>query len=338
MPEHRIQSLAALRALIPPPPAMMHKRLQRRLDEYCLLMIRQAAVCAVGFADPRLDIEYLDLRHHPVLRAEGQYILLPWPADRASPPQPIEELACSLYFILPGVGFALRANGRGSLRDGTLLEFRTEALFLHCSRAKVRADFWRARGPAGPFLSDTGQALSESAQDFIAASPYLLMLTQRQADATEMSPRGDPAGFVQVLDDQTLLVPERPGNKVACSLSNILVDGALRLSFLQPGSDTVLSVAGRAWLSSDPSLLAPLAVNGKPPRVATLVNVERYRFQHCPELLSAGLWDRATHLDEGQIPAFSKMLSEHMNGTGLLGKATSLVVDAVVKHDLRHLY
>lgn len=338
MPEHRIESLSALRALIPPPPAMMHKRLQRRLDEYCLLMIRQAAVCAVGFADPRLDIEYLDLRHHPVLGAEGQDILLPWPADKAVPQQPIENVACSLYFILPGVGFTLRANGRGSLRAGKRLEFRAEAVFLHCSRAKVRADIWRAREHTAPFLSDTGQALSELAQAFIAASPYLLMLTQRQTDATELSPRGDPAGFVQVLYRHTLLVPERPGNKVACSLSNILVDGALRLSFLLPGSDTVLSIAGRAGLSNDPSLLAPLAINGKSPRVATIVNVERYRFQHCPELLAAGLWDRATHLDEGQIPAFSRMLSEHMNGTGLLGKATTLVVDAVVKHDLRHLY
>lgn len=338
MPEHRIESLSALRALIPPPPAIMHKRLQRSLDEICLLMIRKATVCAVGFSDPRLDIEYLDLRHHPVLRAVGQDIHLPWPADKEIPDQPIEELACSLYFILPGVGFSLRANGRGSLRNGKLLQFRAEALFLHCSRAKVRADFWRVREHASPLSPSTGQVLSETAQAFIAASPYLLMLTQRQAEATEMSPRGDPAGFVQVLDRHTLLVPERPGNKVACSLSNILVDGSLRLSFLQPGIDTVLSVAGRAWLTNDPSLLALLAINNKPPRIATIVNVERYRFQHCPELLAAGLWDRATHLDEGQIPAFSKMLSEHMNGKGLLGKATGLVVDAVVKHDLRHLY
>jgi len=338
MPEHRIESLSALRALIPPPPAMLQKRLQRRVDEYCLLMIRQAAVCAVGFADPRLDVEYLDLRHHPVLRAEGQDILLSWPADKAIPRQPIEQMACSLYFILPGVGFSLRANGQVSLQPGKPMAFRAESLFLHCLRAKVRADFWRAREHARAFSSDTGQALSEPARAFIAASPYLLMLTQRQADATELSPRGDPDGFVQVLDRQTLVLPERPGNKVACSLSNLLVDGALRLSFLQPGSDTVLSVAGRAWLSNDPSLLAPLAINGKPPRVAIVVKIERYRFQHCPELLAAGLWNRATHLDEGQIPAFSKMLAEHMNGTGLLGKATALVVDAVVKHDLRHLY
>lgn len=340
MYEYQIDSLNKLRALIPSPPAMMHKRLQRELDDYCLSIIRHASVCAVGFVDDRLDVEYLDLRNHPVLQAEGQDILLRWPASKPAPRLPPEGLACSLYFFMPGVGFSLRANGRCVLQAGRqdhVLAFRAEALFLHCSRAKVRADFWRVRGADLPFVAEEGETLSDRALAFIEQAPYLLMLT-RQGKSTELSPRGDPEGFVQALGQRTLLIPERPGNKVACTLTNIIEDGALRLSLIQPGSSTVLSIAGRAWITSDPTALKPLAVNNKAPKVATVLEVERYRFQHCPEFIHAGLWDTATHLPEDAIPAFSKMLSEHMNGRGLLGKATTLVVDAVVKHDLRNLY
>ena len=81
-----------------------------------------------------------------------------------------------------------------------------------------------------------------------------------------------------------------------------------------------------------------MAINGKVPVVATVLEVTRVRFQHCPELLAAGLWQADTHLCASAIPSFPKMLGEHMSGTGLLGKATTLVVDAVVKHDLKHLY
>ncbi|MEH6493590.1 hypothetical protein [Halopseudomonas sp.] len=340
MYEHQVDSLTTLRELIPSPPAMMHKRLQRELDDYCLTIIRHASVCAVGFIDDALDVAYLDLRNHPVLQAEGQNILLSWPASKPAPQLSPEGLACSLYFFMPGVGFSLRANGHCTLQAGAndhALAFRAQALFLHCSRAKVRADFWQVRGPDQVFVAEQGDALSDRALAFIEQAPYLLMLTQ-QSDSTELSPRGDPAGFVQALDNRTLLIPERPGNKVACTLTNIIADGALRLSLIQPGSSTVLSVAGHAWITSDPEVLKPLAVNNKAPKVATVLEVERYRFQHCPELISAGLWDTATHLPADAIPAFSKMLSEHMNGRGLLGKATTLVVDAVVKHDLRNLY
>ncbi len=107
---------------------------------------------------------------------------------------------------------------------------------------------------------------------------------------------------------------------------------------IQPDSSTVLSIAGRARVTSGPEVLKPLTVNNKAPKVATVLEVGRYRSQHCPELIGAGLWDTATHLPADAIPAFSKMLTEHMNGRGLLGKATTVVVDAVVKHDLRNLF
>lgn len=343
MPNHRIQSLSALRQLISEPPALMKKRLQPVIDAHCLTIIRNASVCTVGLAGADSDIAFLDLHATPVILAEGNRIRLAWPSGLHLPridgqtPRP-----CSLLFIMPGIGFALRANGRCHPRGveaGVVLEFQADALFLHCSRAMVRADFWTPREHLAGWPAERGEGtLSDAAQAFIARSPYLLMLTRNAEGATEISPRGDPEGFIGVIDGQRLLIPERPGNKVAVSLRNILACDELKLAFLLPGSATVLSVTGRAQVSADPQLLGPLSVNGKAPVLGTLMEVERFAFVEAPELVEAGLWRPETHLAPSDIPSFPKMLAEHMNGTGLLGKATTLVVDAVVRHDLKHLY
>lgn len=345
MNNHRVESLKSLRTLIAAPPPMMKKRLQPTIDEYCRTIIERSTACALGCLDPALDIQFFNLSENGLLRAEGRDIHLAWPSDRRVPTllQHTAPHACSLYFIMPGIGFALRANGHCMLRQdeaGTRLEFRADALFLHCSRAKVRAGFWEPRPPlAAPIEPEEGTGqLSDAAQAFIAASPYLLMLTSNGVGATEISPRGDPDGFVCVWDRRTLLIPERPGNKVACSLSNILSADAVTLSFLIPGSSSALSVVGRAQLTADPAMLGRLAINGKLPVVATVLQVERYRFVSCSALVEAGLWRKETHISDRDMPSFAKMLSEHMNGKGLLGKATTLIVDAVVKHDLKNLY
>lgn len=342
---NRVDSLKSLRKLISEPPSMMKKRLQSHIDDYCQTIIQNASVCALGFADQAADMEFLNLRDAPVVWADADRIALSWPSEKALPPVLAQgaKPRCSLYFIMPGIGFALRANGRCAAvqKDGAvLLEFQADSLFLHCSRAKVRAEFWRARTEEKAPGSAAGglTTLSDDALAFIARSPYLLMLTRNADGATELSPRGDPDGFVLARDRNTLVIPERPGNKVACTLTNILSQDQVTVSFLVPGSPTVLSVAGRGWLSADRKTLEPLAVNGKVPTIGIVLHVDRYRFQHCPELLSAGLWSKETHLRESDVPSFPKMLAEHMNGRGLLGKATTLVVDAVVKHDLKNLY
>ncbi|MBR1222194.1 hypothetical protein JQ557_29620 [Bradyrhizobium sp. U87765 SZCCT0131] len=340
----RIRTLAELRKLIAEPPAMMHRRLQQRIDDYCLMMIRSAAVCIVGFSG-QAGIAFINLRSAPTATTEAERIDLAWPADTELPPALARggTLAASLYFIMPGIGFALRANGfctaeRGD-DDETLLLFRAEALFLHCSRAKVRARFWEPRANGAPHSAAPGATmLSEAALAFVSRSPYLLMLTEDAAGRTELSPRGDPDGFVVALDRGNLLIPERPGNKVACTLTNILSHDKATVVFLIPGSADVLVIDGHCWLSAEQDMLKPATIQGKTPRLGIVLRVGEYRFQHGPALLDAGLWACETHLRESDIPSFSKMLAEHINGKGLLGKATTLVVDAVVKHDLKHLY
>ena len=346
---HQIESLEQLRKLVPAPPAMMDKRLQPRLDAHCLTMLKHAVLCVAGFAG-RQGFAFLNLRDHPIRKAQDNVIELVWTASRDLPEALAqgERVQCSLYFVLPGIGFTMRANGacgaskgEGAAEGETLLQFQADAFFLHCSRAKVRADFWTVREGvlAEPFApSGIEPTLSDPAKRFIAGSPYLLALTENSLGDTEISPRGDPAGFVRVLDDRTLLIPERPGNRVACTMKNILDTRRLSVAFLQPGRGAALIVDGRAVMTADPSQLGPASVNGKAPKLGALLSVERCALREAPELVEAGLWSQEGRLRPSDIPSFAKMLAEHMQGKGLLGKATTLVVDSVVKRDLKNLY
>ena len=340
----KISTLRELRTLISEPPAMMQKRLQPVVDGHCMTVIDNSSLCVVGFAD-QAGIVCINLRATPVLRAEADCIDLVWPADEALP-SALErglKLNCSLYFIMPGIGFTLRANGycSSTAEDAARvrLSFTADELFLHCSRAKVRANFWEPRVDRAPRAATSGRSvLSEPALAFISQSPYALLLTQDSAGKTDLSPRGDPEGFVLALDSGTLLIPERPGNKVACTLTNILSHEALTVAFLTPGSAEILVISGRCALSADPRLLERAAIQGKVPKIGMVVRVDEYHLRHSKALIEAGLWSKETHLSERDIPSFSQMLSEHMNGKGMLGKATTLLVGAVVKHDLKHLY
>ena len=340
----RIDSIASLRKLIAEPPALMKKRLQPRIDAHCASIIERASVCAVGLFAAPVTIHYLNLRATPVLHADGDTIVLTWPADTPLPEslKHGDTLACSLFFIMPGIGFALRANGHCRAQHGLAghqLVFGAQAFFLHCSRAAVRAQLWTPRtAPIEPSAASGQSELSEQALAFIERVPYLLMLTRNAQGATELSPRGDPEGFVLATDRRTLLLPERPGNKVACSLLNVMATGEIGLSLLVPGNRTALAIRGQAWLTNERKCLEPLAIGNKVPSVAMVVQVSDWCFRSSQTLVDAGLWQPETYVDEGTLASFPKMLAEHMNGTGLLGKATTLVVDAVVKHDLKHLY
>jgi PPOX class probable FMN-dependent enzyme len=127
---------------------------------------------------------------------------------------------------------------------------------------------------------------------WIAASPFLLMATSAADGTCDVSPKGDPAGFVHVLDDRTLVVPERPGNRRADGWVNVLSNPHVGLIFLVPGRTDTLRVNGRARLVSDAPFLDDLVVKGHRPLLALVVEVEQV-FHHCGKaFLRSQLWDQ----------------------------------------------
>ena len=151
--------------------------------------------------------------------------------------------------------------------------------------------------------------LDKHARRFISLSPFLVLATRGDA-----SPKGDAPGFVRVVDDTTLLIPDRAGNNKLDTLRNILDDPAVGMIFLIPGFNETLRVNGHARVTMDPDLLAPLAVDGKAPKSGIVVDVEEV-YLHCGKaLLRARLWDPEARTDRAAMPTMGRMVADQIAG------------------------
>lgn len=145
----------------------------------------------------------------------------------------------------------------------------------------------------------------------LALSPLFFLATASAAGQLDCSPRGDAGTAVQVLDDYTLPLPDRPGNNRLDSLRNIVQNPEVGLIFLLPGVNEVIRVNGRAYVSTDPALLERFKLNGKLPRTVVVV-VMREAFMHCPRAFhSAQVWNVEQHLKLGEGPDFAAMYESH---------------------------
>ena len=157
-------------------------------------------------------------------------------------------------------------------------------------------------------------ALDKHAVEFIKRSPFVCLGTQGRDGRADVSPRGDPAGFVQILDATTLAIPDRPGNNRLDSIANIVENPAVGLLFLIPGYDETLRVNGNAKLTNDPALLERMAVKGKLPRLAIVVEISEI-FLHCAKAFRRSmLWDQESHQNRSEMPSLAKMILDQTTG------------------------
>jgi uncharacterized protein len=162
--------------------------------------------------------------------------------------------------------------------------------------------------PAANVVAKLSDRVNDVTRRFIDASPFVCVATARPDDGLDVSPKGDPAGFVRVLDDRTLLIPDRPGNKLIDTFTNLLADDRIALLFLIPGVGDTFRVNGRAIITDDRDLLEPCAVNGKVPKVGILVTIEE-AYTHCPKsIIRSGLWNPERHIDRSQLPSSGEVL------------------------------
>lgn len=144
--------------------------------------------------------------------------------------------------------------------------------------------------------------LNDLTRKFIEASPFLCLATSDAEGNCDVSPRGDPRGFVRILDEETLLLPERPGNRIADSLRNILVNPHVGLLFVIPGVTDTFRVNGRATLTTDEALLAPCVVEGKVPKLGIIVDIDVAYTQCSKAFLRSHLWDPARFVERDTLP------------------------------------
>ena len=187
---------------------------------------------------------------------------------------------------------------------------------MHDDAALATDDLRAYYGEPGALARDKVlRRLDRHCRDFIARSPFLVLGTADARGNQDVSPRGDPPGFVHVLaDGRRLAVPDRPGNRRLDSLCNIVANPKVALLFMVPGFDETVRVNGRAVLSRDPALLDELAVRGRPALSAILVEVEEAFFYCAKALIRAALWDPAGRAERRRMPSLGRIVADQIAG------------------------
>jgi PPOX class probable FMN-dependent enzyme len=162
--------------------------------------------------------------------------------------------------------------------------------------------------PKEQALLKIADRLNALTRQFIKRSPFVCIATASADGGLDVSPRGDPPGFTRILDDRTLLLPERPGNRIADSLTNLLSDPRIALLFLIPGVGDSFRVTGEAEIIDEPDLLAPSAIEGKVPRLGILIHINQ-AYTQCPKaLIRSDLWNPEHHIDRPTLPSSGQIL------------------------------
>jgi hypothetical protein len=153
--------------------------------------------------------------------------------------------------------------------------------------------------------------LDRHCRDFLALSPFMVLGTAAAGGAADVSPKGDMPGFVQVLDDHHILIPDRPGNNRLDSMTNILDNPEVATIFLVPGVKETLRINGRARIVSGDEVVARFEIKGKLPKTALLIEI-REVFMHCAKALQRSrLWEDDYKVDRSALPRYAEILADH---------------------------
>ncbi|MBE1204484.1 pyridoxamine 5'-phosphate oxidase family protein [Aminobacter carboxidus] len=168
------------------------------------------------------------------------------------------------------------------------------------------------RAPGDGAVKKELRRLDEHAKSFLARSPFVLVGSSDDKGNADVTPKGDKPGFVAVLDDSTIAIPDRPGNNRLDTLENVLVNPAVGLLFLIPGMNETLRINGEARLTADPALREKLAAEGKLPVTVMVVAIKAV-YMHCAKaFMRSELWAPATWPDRGSLPTLGQILRDHL--------------------------
>ena len=155
--------------------------------------------------------------------------------------------------------------------------------------------------------------INDGYRKLIEAAPFVAVATSGP-EGLDCSPKGDAPGFVRILDDKTLAIPDRPGNNRIDSFRNIMRDSRIALLFLIPGIGETLRVNGRASISIDPDLMQTFAVGGKLPRSVLIIHIQSIYFHCSKAIVRSKLWEEATKIDRKSLPSTGTIIAELSNG------------------------
>jgi uncharacterized protein len=191
------------------------------------------------------------------------------------------------------------------------------------------------REPSGLVIAKEINFLDEHCKSLIALSPFILIATSNKKGRCDVSPKGDPPGFVQVLSDKHLAIPDRPGNARLDSIENILENPHIGLLFVIPGTRETLRINGKATIIQDDDVLERAIVDGKRPTLAIGVEVQE-AFIHCAKaFIRSNLWKSETWPSLAHLPIFAKMLIDHVNAENIETDMSEKELDDLLVEDYK---
>ena len=315
----RIETVEDLEAVIGRASAAVAMKQVDVIDEGCRAILALSPVAGCGYRDEEGQAVTT------VIGGERAFVKIE-SATRlsfelpASAPRPGIGGGISFVFLLPGVGETLRLGGK-VVRAWPRVLVAMEEAFVHCAMCVVRSGIWGSeRTSVAPLAIADGPLATPEIAAFLAAAPFAVVSTWSDRDASDTSPRGDPAGFLRALDGHTLVLPDRKGNQRADTFRNLLSCDTIALAALAPGREELLEVTGTAYLTTEPALLASLPPLARPPQAALVIHVTRARLAASEPVRAANLWSRASHVTEA--PDLMAIAGRHLargTGGGVLG-------------------
>lgn len=293
------------------------------LDEHCTTLLARSPFAVVGYDD-------VDGRRRAVVVGGEDGFAVPRGVDRLEVPLPADAAPdgpVSTMFLIPGWREALRINGRRSAATGPV---EVEEALVHCGKAVLRSKLWDEPGPR-PSVAEVGGVgpLDAAARAFLAASTFVVMATADADGHADASPKGDPAGFVRILDDRTLAIPDRKGNRRTDSFHNLVDDPRIALVAVVPGDERTLEIRGTARVTDDDALRHATAERGKVPNAVLVVDVDAAELVASPAIAAARLWDPATHRDVSDLPKAGHIWTDHIKINGTKGVKAAAIRAAV---------
>ncbi len=189
-----------------------------------------------------------------------------------------------------------------------------------------------SEAPYGPAIFKEVDYITPQYRKLIEAAPFVVLATSGP-DGLDCSPRGDPPGFVRVVDERTLVIPDRRGNNRIDSLRNLVRDPRISLLFLIPGVGETMRVNGRAKICIDPKLTESFVMNGKVPKCVLVVTVEKAYFQCTKAIIRSKLWDPKSIVDRKTLPTPGSILAE-VTGGKMGGPEHDLAAPARIKETI----
>ncbi|WNI20464.1 pyridoxamine 5'-phosphate oxidase family protein [Streptomyces sp. ITFR-16] len=286
---HRLTTVDEIEATVGRPAPIVLRKQIATLDEGCRSVLAHSPVAALGYRDADGTGRTTFIGGAPGftrVHSPGRFSF-------GLPGGGTPHGAVSLFFLLPGVGETLRVNGSVASRKGARVTVDVKEAYVHCAQSVLRSGLWRPCDPPEPATgSGTGEGPLHrpGVAEFLAAAPFLALSTWDSDGGSDTSPRGDHLTVARVADGRTLVIPDRKGNRRADTLHNLLQDDRLSLAALVPGRGEVLHIGGRASITDDPALLETMALRGRPPHLALLIDVEDAEVAANDAVSRSGMW------------------------------------------------